>query len=73
MDSDKFTKDFSVSAPATGSSLFGIKMRNMTVSLQSNYSASYLHLKNTGVIDAVISNIEIDLDVELDTQAGDVA
>lgn len=56
--------------PQSGSSKFGLKMSDVTVDLESNFTARLLISGTNGHIKALISKIDIDLEVELDTQEG---
>ena len=69
-DRNKFTNDFEVVPPETGSSTFGIKMHKITVDFESNFTSQILISKTEGHIKAPISNIDIELEVELATQKG---
>ena len=69
-DRYKFANDFTVVPPQPGTSKFGLKMNKVSVDLESNYTARFLISYAAGHISAVISNIDIDLEVELDTQEG---
>lgn len=69
-DRTKIAHDFTVIAPKDGSSKFGIKMSSVSVDLESNFTARMLIATSSGHIHALISDIDIDLEVELDTQQG---
>lgn len=69
-DSQIFTDDFEVVAPKDGSSAFGLKMSGISIDLESNFTARLLISGTSGHVHALISNIDIDLEIELDTQQG---
>ena len=69
-DRFKFAKDFTVVPPETGTSKFGLKMSNVSVDLESNFTAKFLISNTAGHVSAVISNIDIDLEIEIGTQEG---
>jgi len=45
-------------------------MNNINVDLESNFTAKLLISKTSGHIKALVSKIDIDLEIELDTQEG---
>jgi len=45
-------------------------MKKVSVDLESNFTAKLLISNTAGHISAIISNIDINLEVELDTQTG---
>lgn len=69
-DRQQFAKDFDVTAPKAGSSIFSLKMSDVTVNLDSNFTAQLLISKTKGHVKALMSKVEIDLEIELDTQEG---
>ena len=66
-DRQKFTDDFEITAPESGSSTFGLKMNSVDVDLESNFTSRLLISKTSGHIKALISKIDIDLEIELAT------
>jgi len=66
-DRDKFANDFLVTPPQDGSSIFGLKMSNVDVDLESNFTSKILISTTNGHIHALVSKIDIDLDIELAT------
>jgi len=64
-DTSKYWKDFQIVTPVEGSSVFGIKMSNMQIDLKGNFDAYFMKYKNNGSVDALLSNLTIEADINV--------